>query len=242
MSDAVAPAFAHGGRAPSPGFGPPFDGADPYATEALMRWRRTPSELWAADMILPVAEETDRLHACLDLTTDLSLRAWSTSQARREGQRLALQCHPSQLAQPAAGVGLLERVERLAIVPDELVIQIPESLGREGCEEAILELGPLTDGGAQIALDGYRGDGPAPTTDWLPEGSLVRLDPALLLAADEPLGTEILADTTAELRDEGYTVVAEGIERLSQLRAAVDVGIRWVQGQLLERPAPLTER
>lgn len=218
------------------------DGADPYATEALLRWRRNPSELWAADMILPVAEETDRLLACLTWATELSLRTWAASGIREGGGRLAINLHGTQLSQPDMADTVGDLLERTEVEAAELIIEIPDHIGVDACRAAITELQPILAGGAQLALDHHHGIGasPAPLADWLPEHSLVKLDAALLMAADEPVGAEILSDITNDLNEQGYVIVAEGIERLSQLRAAVDCGIRWVQGSLFERPAPLT--
>ena len=102
-------------------------------------------------------------------------------------------------------------------------------------------LGPLVDSGARLALDDHRGAVSAtrPATDWFPAGSLVKLDPDLLFAADEPAGREILEITADTLHAQGYEIVAEAIERPGQLAATLHCGIAWAQGYLFSKPEPL---
>ncbi len=212
-----------------------------FATEALMRWRRSPGEVWAAAMALPIAEETGTIHECTTRATELSLHAWATSGRRSRGGRLSLNLYPTQLEHASLVTDIELIMLGLQIHPSELIFEIPDRIGPDGCRAAVDTLGPLLDSGSQVALDDHRG--PASKnrtlTDWLPTGSFVKLDSALTSVCDDPVGRDLLELSADDLHADGYQVVAETIERPAQLAAVISCNIAWAQGQLFARPEPL---
>ena len=69
---------------------------------------------------------------------------------------------------------------------------------------------------------------------------LIKLDRSLDsdLAAD-PVRHALVAALTRFADDTGSRVVAEGVETTQELAALEDLGVHYVQGYLLGRPAPL---
>ncbi len=212
------------------------------ATEALVRWRRGPGELWAAAMALPIAEETGVIDVCTHRALEMSIAAWAGSTRRSRTGRLSLNLHRTRLESNGL-VGDLHRMcTAYGVQPSELLFEIPDRLGPEGCRVAVDVLMPLFDAGAQLVLDDHRGEAsettPHPT--WLPIGSMVKLDAAITDVCDHHLGREILARTTEDLQAKGYEVVAEMIERPEQLDAAKACGVTFAQGHLFGMPRLLT--
>lgn len=212
-----------------------------YATEALLRWRRSPNELWAAAMALPIAEEIGLVAKCTTWATELSLATWATSTNRASGGRLSLNLHRTQLAQEglAADIGVL--LTEHGISAHEIVLEIPDRLGPDGCRAAIETIGPLLDSGSRVSLDDHRGAASKtdPDPSWLPTGSLVKLDSAITSDCDHQLGRDIMELTADTLHAEGYEVVAEMIERPTQLAAVIQCHIGWAQGHLFAKPTLL---
>ncbi len=212
-----------------------------HATEALMWWRRAPGELWSAAMALPIAEEIGLIGRCTQRALDLSILEWSAATNRQFGGRLSLNLHRVQLEDPGIAAMIRELCDEHGVVPRELVLEIPDRLGPNGCRAAVDALGPLIDAGAGVALDDHRGAASKtrPDESWLPAGSLVKLDTAITSICDHHLGRNVMQVTADDLHASGYEVVAEMIERPAQLAAVIECGIGWAQGHLFARPAPM---
>ncbi|MEM9465528.1 MAG: EAL domain-containing protein [Actinomycetota bacterium] len=209
------------------------------ATEALVRWRRGPGELWAAGMALPIAEETGVVDACTHRALEMSMAAWAGSTSRSKGGRLALNMHRSRLESPSLVTDLHRMCTDFGVAPSELIFEIPDRLGPELCRAAVDTLVPVFDAGACLALDDHRGEAsethPHPT--WLPAGSVVKLDAAITDVCDHQIGREVLARTAGQLHELGYVVAVEMIERESQFHAARDCGAELAQGHLFGTPS-----
>ena len=217
------------------------DGAR-VATEALVRWRRGPGELWAAGMAIPIAEETGVVDACTHRALEMSIAAWAGSLRRAEGGRLALNMHRSRIESPSLITDLHKMCTDFGVEPHELIFELPDRIGPETTLAGVRALAPIIRAGATLALDDHRGDASAirPDPSWLPPGSIVKLDAAITDVCDHPLGLDVLERTTAGLRSHGYVVAAEMIERPEQFYAARDSGVDWAQGHLFDTPKLFT--
>ena len=212
------------------------------ATEALVRWRRAPGELWAAAMALPIAEETGVIDACTQRALEMSIAAWAGSASRASGGRISLNMHRTRLEDPNLIDDLHRMCADFAVEPTELIFEIPDRLGPDACRAAAAALAPIVDEGATIALDDHRGEASQtrPGRDWLPHGSVVKLDAAITDMCDHPLGRSVLERTTHDLLDQGYLVGVEMIEREEQFRAAKACGVDLAQGHLFGTPSLFT--
>lgn len=215
---------------------------EPVVTEALVRWRRGPGELWAAAMALPIAEETGVIDVCTHRALEMSLAAWAGSSRRARTGRLSLNLHRTRLESPGLVLDLHRMCTAYGVAPSELLFEIPDRLGPAGCRAAVATLMPLFEAGSQLVLDDHRGEASETTPDpsWLPAGSMVKLDAAITDVCDHHLGQEILAETTAALQAAGYEVAAEMIERPEQLDAVQACGVTLAQGHLFGTPQLLT--
>lgn len=211
------------------------------ATEALLRWRRTENELWAAGMILPIAEETNQIEACTNRATELAIGIWAGRSRTADGGRLALVLHRTQLARPTIAAEIEALLEHHDLRADELLLEIPDHIGSDGCRRAVEHLGPLWENGARLALDDHGGVGSStrPSPTWLPTGSIVKLDDALVVACDEAFGRDVLECTADRLHADGYELVAQAVDRPGQLASVMRSHIAYAQGSLFTTPGPI---
>jgi EAL domain-containing protein (putative c-di-GMP-specific phosphodiesterase class I) len=67
---------------------------------------------------------------------------------------------------------------------------------------------------------------------------IIKLDMELVRGLDASLPRRVIVDGIARMcRELGITLIAEGVETDPELRALRDIGIRYIQGYLLARPA-----
>jgi len=213
-----------------------------HVVEALTRWRRSPGELWAPGLVMPIAKELGLAEVCSSWATELALAAWSGSSHRESGSSLELNIQPSQLADGNFVEHTTVLMRRVGIHPRELILSIPDRMGPAACRRAVGYLKPLTASGSVIAIDDHQGRASATSLDesWLPFGSIVKLDPALTTHADSEPGGEILMSTVFSLHLDGYQVVAKSIDTLDQLTSIISAGVDLAQGSLFALPTPLT--
>jgi EAL domain-containing protein (putative c-di-GMP-specific phosphodiesterase class I) len=70
---------------------------------------------------------------------------------------------------------------------------------------------------------------------------IVKLDICLVRGIDEDPGRRALARALVQFTDDtGAKLIAEGIETAEELSTLADLGVAWMQGYFLGRPAPLS--
>lgn len=175
-----------------------------------------------------VGLDLDRMVAGLTL-------GWMAEQDYRV--RASINIHPSSLGRPEFVDGLLETVDELGLDADQICLELvefaePVSIGRirHGVEE-------IKAAGVMLALDDY-GKG-LPNFDLCGEGAVdfIKIDRSFVEHININAHHEgLIRGVYALAREMNIQVVAEGVERPSQLTTLRRLGIQWVQGYLLHRP------
>lgn len=156
---------------------------------------------------------------------------------RGRGHRLFLNIHPAEL------------VERWVVRPEdpifkhdhEVYLEITEAVAfshYDTCISVIEELRSRAKGKVHLVIDdlGAGFSNLKRIVDLQP--SIVKLDMALVTGIDKnPRQQTLVASLVNLCREQGATVVAEGIETPTELRAVIDAGVQFGQGYLLARPA-----
>ena len=209
------------------------------AAEALLRWRHPRHGLVQPTDFIPLAEETGLIApiGIWILETACTEAARWQEPGQGTGIAVAVNVSPRQL-QRGIFVQELQRVlSRVGLSPEQLILEVTESLAIEEVEGATGRLQQFRDLGVRIALDDF-GTG---------HSSLSRLRdfPVDIIKIDKAFTT-----TLAQAQDGGglshavfafshslgVTVVAEGVEEPSHLRALDDFPRQWAQGFHLSRP------
>jgi EAL domain-containing protein (putative c-di-GMP-specific phosphodiesterase class I) len=204
------------------------------AAEALCRWRHPRlGDIEPATMI-EVAERSGVIHAlgrrmldeCLD-----ALAGWRET-GRQWG--VAVNVSPLQFEDDSFASEIAAEFERRALPPGSLVLELTQDV--EPVDERVLpQLHMLRGIGVEISLAGYGTD----------SSSLDRLRSVPLSEVKLPgdLVRAALGPALASLRDRveiahahGLRVVAEGIETLTHLDIAVQLGADRAQGFLIRHP------
>lgn len=210
--------------------------------EVLLRMLDDEDELISPALFLPVAHEFG-MASRIDLwVLEHTLRFMASRRESHPGMRLAVNLSPST----ASGLGFARKVESLlsehGIEAWQLVFEITESHSLVNVEQARQTLRELQELGCRVAIDDF-GTGYASyarlkhiSADILKiDGSFIRN------IATSSLDYQIVSSICHLARMKKMRVVAEYVENEEIRTAAIALGIDYLQGYAIGKPAPLEE-
>ena len=217
-------------------------GGELMAVEALLRWRHPDRGLVAPDRFLPVAEETG-------LITDLG--DWMLTEvcgriARWQREAPDFVCPPvsinismSQLCDVTLAGQVSAALAAAGVPPASLMMEITESAAMELKPAPLQALAELKRIGVKVLLDDF-GTGYS-SLSWLARLPVdgVKVDRAFVSHVTAPTDPVPILTAVTQIGNElGLAVIAEGVETADQLAVVRAVGVDWVQGYYVARPAP----
>ena len=198
--------------------------------EALARWRHL-GELRHPAQWLSVAEETG-------LIVEIGKQIFTGARAGsdRFGLPVAVNVAPRQLEDPDLVQQIIDSWGDDAW--DRLTIELTESASLYDSPHVHTTLATLVARGAKISLDDFgTGYNSLSRLGELPLHTL-KIDQTFVRDIGTPQGTAVIRATLALAAAHGLEVVAEGVERVEELNALVELGVTRVQGYMVGRPSP----
>lgn len=206
-----------------------------HAVEALVRWRRSSGGVLAPGEFITAAEHTGVIEELGRFVLDEACRF-----ATRElppgvaAPKVSVNVSPVQLRDAEFVSDVIETIRRHGLAPERLII---ESTAIENAAAIRVNLGELHRLGVTLALDDF-GTGHASLSylTQLPI-DLLKLDQSFITEIDRDADqARLVGGMIALARSLDLSVVAEGIERPSQLDRVRDLGADLGQGYLLAEP------
>jgi EAL domain-containing protein (putative c-di-GMP-specific phosphodiesterase class I) len=204
------------------------------AAEALCRWRHPRlGDIDPATMI-DVAERSGVIHALGRRMLDECLDALAGWRATGREWAVAVNVSPLQFEDESFASDIAGEFERRPLPSGSLVLELTEDV--EPLDERVLsQLHTLREIGVEISLAGYGAD--SSSLDGLRSVPLaeVKLPGDLVRSAAGP-DLALLHESVDIAHAQGLRVVAEGIETLTHLDIAVQLGADRAQGFLIRHP------
>jgi EAL domain-containing protein (putative c-di-GMP-specific phosphodiesterase class I)/GGDEF domain-containing protein len=204
--------------------------------EALVRWLR-PSGLITPDRFLPAAEASGLI---VDLdrwvlrTACRQAKAWVD--AGRPPLRMAVNVSSRTLAAPGFATSVIAELEASGLDPDQLEVEITETLALFEGDEAVRELTVLREHGVHVAIDDFG-------TGYSNVGRLrdlpidrVKIDQCFVRDIGGEDGGAICSVIVGLARTLHLDVIAEGVETEEQRAFLDDLGCGEFQGFLRSPP------
>jgi diguanylate cyclase (GGDEF)-like protein len=208
----------------------------PLAVEALMRCR-VGDEIIAPGRFIPVAEKTGLITHLGDWS--LVTAAEFISRLRRQGLNLnvAVNVSRAQLLTPAFTRSLHGVLAYTDIKPEQLELEITESLFMDSSDAVQKNLSAALEAGFPLALDDFgTGYSSLACLKDLPAGK-IKLDRAFVIDLPHDRRSFGVAKAVSQLAaDLGITVVAEGVETAEQYESLCQAGVSAIQGFYIARP------
>ena len=214
---------------------------DVVGLEALIRWRHPEHGVIGPGEFLPLIERSgNNAQLTRYVLTDACRALQRLAAAGRPQIRIAINLPPSELADHSLAAELRATCARFDVAASSLELEITEGSLINNIASATETLHRLRRLGATIALDDF-GTGYSSLAH-LRRFPLdkVKIDKAFISEIPDSAEDKAIVGVIASLAGTlGLTLVAEGIERPGQAAAMREMGVRFGQGYLYQRPQPL---
>ncbi len=219
-----------------------IDMGDVVGFEALMRWHHHDGTIISPAEFIPIAEETGTIvplgaWALLEALTHL--RGWITQGLCRSDATMSVNVSPRQLHDPNFVAVVNEALLRAHVPPEQLWLEVTESVMISQPEQALNALNALCELGVRIAIDDF-GTGYS-SLSLLQKFPIQRLkiDKSFVSGVAQDESARSLVRTIIAMGDSlGLDMVAEGIETVQQLQTLAEMKCSKAQGFLISHPVP----
>lgn len=210
--------------------------------EALVRWHHPERGLLNPDAFLAVAEQAGLMRELTSYVLDHAIRQLADWRRRGRQYHVAVNISAADLMDARFPDQVLDLLERHAVPPEALHLEVTENTIMADPEHALAVLDRLDAAGIALSLDDYgTGHSSLAYVKRLPIREL-KIDRSFVrnIEGDERDAT-IVHSTIDLARNLNLQVVVEGVESSECWRRLAEMGAELAQGFFLTRPLPAAE-
>lgn len=216
----------------------------PLGAEALIRWLHPERGLISPFHFIPLAEETGLILPIGQWVLDTAcaqLKQWEQDPITRD-LKISINVSAKQFFQSDFVAQVQDAVQRYAIDPMKLKLELTESMLLDNVEDTITKMSALKKSGISFSLDDFG-------TGYSSLQYLKRL-PLTQLKIDQSFVRDIATDSSdqeivrtiiAMAQSLHLDVIAEGVETNEQIGLLLNNGCLHYQGYLFGKPVPIDE-
>jgi diguanylate cyclase (GGDEF)-like protein/PAS domain S-box-containing protein len=209
--------------------------------EALVRWVHPERGLLGPDRFIPLAEETGLIVPLGEFVLREACREVVRHDRRHPNLQVAVNLSARQLEEPDLAATVSAALDESGVAPARLVLEVTESILMENGPSAVDVLDELRGLGVGLAIDDFgTGYSSLNRLRTLPVAE-IKIDKSFIDELDEGEQAPVVAAIIALAHSLGRSVVAEGVEKATQLATLSRLGCDRVQGYLMSRPLPPAE-
>lgn len=204
------------------------------ACEALARWIRPDRTIISPGRFIPVAEESGLIGALSDAI--MREACWKAASWARAGQptKVAVNVSALQFRSDRFAENVLRVVSHAGLVPQNLELEITESVVMADPDRALRIIKPLREAGVRLAIDDFGcGHSSLAALSKLPF-DVIKIDQQFIRALEQgdKQSAAIIEMILALARTLDMEIVAEGVERREDMEFMAARGCHWIQGFL----------
>ena len=212
----------------------------PTCAEALMRWNSKEFGFVPPDSFISVAEESSLINRITDWAIKTAARERSDLLNHGGELSIAVNVSASDVYDRNLIIGLESVLGIWGLDPEQLTLEITESVIMDNPDLALKHLALIRDLGIKISMDDF-GTGYSSLAYFktLPVDE-IKIDKSFVLNMREESDDAVLVETIITLAHKfNLTVVAEGVENLATLKQLIAMGCDYAQGYYFSPPLPL---
>lgn len=211
--------------------------------EALVRWRRPGVGLISPALFIPMAERSGSIHEIGRWVLDEALAVLRGMRIGGRRPTMAINLSARQMEEEDLVSTIRDAMARHDADPRQVILEITESSVAERAADAAQRIAEIRAMGVRVSLDDFgTGFSSLGYLHRFPVDTL-KIDKSFvdLLRDDAEDDSPVPRAVVGLARSMGMDVVAEGIERESQLERLRQMGCEYGQGYLFSRPLPRGE-
>lgn len=207
--------------------------------EALVRWRSPEHGLVSPGWFIPLAEDTGLVTELLWAMARQSFEALAAWQSTNSAMKMAVNVSVASLEDIGLPDMLLTCAKERGVVPDNIILEITESLFMTKPDQSMEVLCRLALLGFNVSIDDFgTGYSSMAKLTRFPFSEL-KIDRSFVHNPSHNTVASTILEVSAMLGNKLHmTVVAEGVENLEDWDAVRRVGVHLVQGYLIAKPMP----
>jgi len=208
------------------------------SVEALVRWHDDASGWVTPSVFIPMAERLGLIQEMSEQVLVQSLGRLKNWRDRGLKQRLAINVSRNLLFSPRLLQTLLELISQYSLRPDDIIIEITESLALTDYSRQSKQLRELHKAGFRIAIDDF-GTGYSSLSQLhdMPI-DLLKVDISFTARLNTQSGRRIMQAIVQMGQALGLEVVVEGVESLDMARFLQGLGVEKMQGFYFSEAVP----
>jgi diguanylate cyclase (GGDEF)-like protein len=204
--------------------------------EALARWQDEKYGQVSPELFIPLAEQLGLIRELGDVMLEQSLAWFSERVGSGEDLRLSINVSNRQQVTADFAGSLCERVRRHGLRPEQVKLEITESIAMDGVEAASGLLRALSEEGFLLSIDDFgTGFSSLSQLHVLPVDEL-KIDRSFVRRLRTREGRVIVKAIVDMAHHLDLVLVAEGVEDAETAEALRELGVEMLQGYHFSRP------
>ncbi|GFI03688.1 MAG: GGDEF domain-containing protein [Lachnospiraceae bacterium] len=208
--------------------------------EALIRWRDNDGKMISPSVFIPIAEKNGTIVPMGMWVIEESIKTFSDWKKKYDcSVILSLNISAIQYMQNEFVDNILAIIRKYDLNPEELELEITESVLIENFKEITEKMTILRDYGVRISLDDFgTGYSSLSYLMGLPIDTL-KIDKSFIDTSITDENTKVIMESIIVMAKKlGFETIAEGVETMEQFDYLEEIGCECIQGYLLGKPMP----
>jgi len=208
--------------------------------EALIRWRDADGMMISPSLFIPIAEKNGTIVPIGSWVIEESIKTFAEwKKDYSDDMILSLNISAIQYKRQEFVTSILSIIEKYKVKPEEIELEITESVLIDNFREVVEKLHILREHGIRIALDDFgTGYSSLSYLKGLPINTL-KIDKAFIDTMLQDDNAKIIIESIIYMvKKLGFETIAEGVENMQQFEYLKSIEVDCIQGFLMGKPMP----